>query len=86
VPYNQDVRDDAIYMALEALQSSPDEIATALGVDVYALWDYYGGERRIPDFVLQRLTLLLQDRAVLLRDLAALLGSREVARNAPVLS
>ena len=78
--------DDTVYVALETLQCSADEIAAALGVDVYALWGYYGGERRVPEFVLERLTLLLQQRAALLRDLAALLGSREAGRPPSVLS
>jgi hypothetical protein len=86
VPLNPFVSSDAIYVALEALQCSPDEIAAALGIDVYALWGYYGGERHVPGFVLQRLTLLLHDRAALLRDLAALLGSHEVAPNISVIS
>ena len=79
-------RDDAISVALEALQCSPDDIAVELGIDVHVLQGYCGGERRVPDFVLHRLTLLLQDRAVLLRDLAALLGSSELARTISVVS
>lgn len=86
VPPNQHLNDDAIYVALETLQYSADEIAAALGVDVYSLWSYYGGERRVPGFVLQRLTLLLQRRAALMRDLAALLGSRELEQTPSVLS
>ena len=83
---NQHLSGDAIYVALETLQCSADEIAAALGVDVYSLWSYYGGERRVPEFVLQRLTLLLQNRAALMRDLAALLGSRQPSKPPSVLS
>jgi len=88
VPANPHVNgsNDAVYVALETLQCSADEIAAALGVDVCALWSYYGGERQIPGFVLQRLTLLLQHRAALMRDLAALLGSRELVQTRSVLS
>jgi hypothetical protein len=79
---------DTIYVALEALQCSPDEIALALGVDLPTLWGYYesGSEQRMPEFVLQRLATLLHDRAALLRDLAGLLGGAPVARRALLVS
>jgi hypothetical protein len=73
---DEDVRtDEAIYASLAALQCSPAEIASALGVDMEVLWGYFEGDRRIPDFVLQRLASLLQERAGVLRELAKLLRS-----------
>ena len=72
-------QDEAIYASLAALQCTPAEIASALGIDLEVLWGYSEGDRRVPDFVLHRLASLLQERAGILRELAKLLRSGAVA-------
>ena len=73
-------QDEAIYASLAALQTTPAEIAAALGIELDVLWGHSGGDRRVPDFVLHRLASLLQERAGILRELATLLRSGVLAQ------
>ena len=78
--------DDPIFAALQALHCPPEELARALGVDLKTLWRYYGGEQEIPVHVVQRLVMLLEDRAGFLREVAAILAGGRGPRNLAAVS
>jgi hypothetical protein len=78
--------DDPIFAALQALHCPPEELAAALGIDLRTLWRYYGGEQAIPTHIVQRLVLLLEDRAGFLREIAAILAGSRGPRNLAAVS
>ena len=67
--------DDPIFAALQALHCPPEELADALGIDLKTLWHCYGGEQRMPSHVVRRLVALLEYRAGVLREVAAILAA-----------
>lgn len=78
--------DDPIFAALQALHCPPEELAEALGIELKTLWSYYGGELRIPSHVVQRLVMILEDRAGFLREMAAILAGGRGPRNLAAVS
>ena len=73
--------DDPIFAALQALHCPPEELAQALGIDLRTLWRFYGGEQAIPAPIVQRLVMLLEDRAEFLREVAAILARGRSSRS-----
>lgn len=80
------LHDDPVFAALEALHFPADELAAALGIDVKALWAYHFGDRGVPPFVVRRLINLLEERASLLRDVAATLEAGRPSRRLAAVS
>lgn len=78
--------DDPVFTALQALHCPPEELAEALGIELKTLWSYYGAELTIPAHVVQRLVLLLEDRAGFLREVAAILAGGRGPRNLAAVS
>jgi hypothetical protein len=77
---------NGVFAALQAMCCPPEELAQALGVDLRTLWSYYGEERHIPSFVLQRLVEVLHHRAKYLREVALMLDTTDGLREPPIAS